>query len=147
MLSVNLPRLRSRDREVDLTRVPSSVVVSVFSSRGSAVFAVLEADFHFEFPAIDQAENRPPVPNSFHSEMLMLGRDNLYALLNAMGLTGVAVEIGVYKGDFALRMLRNWSGSRLGRLTIYNELFGDVQGQCLMVFQIRNGGSLAPLAR
>ena len=77
----------------------------------------------------------------------MLGRDNLYALLNAMRLTGVAVEIGVYKGDFAMRMLRNWSGSRLGRLTIYNEFFGDVQGQCLMVFQIRNGGSLAPLAR
>lgn len=145
VLSVDLPRLRLQDPSADLTQVQSSIAVSVFSSRGNAVYAVLEANFHFEFGATGETtRNRTPVPNSFHAEILRLGRDNFYALLNAMGLTGVAVEIGVYTGDFAMRMLRNWRGNRFGRIVLFS--FRRCHSNVLPN-QICNGGSLAPLVR
>ena len=112
---------------VDLPRLPAgrpvggegegqgqlSVSVSVFSPTDNLLFASLQAAIGFEFGSRDRRNPaRRQVPSGFHAEMARLGRDQLFSLLNALDLTGVAVEVGVFKAEFALRMLKNWRGDR-----------------------------------
>jgi hypothetical protein len=67
-------------------------------------------------------------------------RDQLPELLNALGLTRHAAEIGVYKGEFSELLLSRWQGSKL--LSIdpwqpdenvsadrYERFFGEAQGR------------------
>lgn len=42
-----------------------------------------------------------------------LDRNNLPEKLNQMGLTGVGVEIGTHRGDYAKILLEKWSGKKL----------------------------------
>src|SRR4051812_4844628 len=43
----------------------------------------------------------------------MQSRDELGRYLNALGLLGLGVEVGVYRGEFARQILRTWRGQKL----------------------------------
>jgi hypothetical protein len=43
----------------------------------------------------------------------IIDRTQLGFLLNRMNLTGVGVEVGVFRGDYAVELLRSWKGSLL----------------------------------
>lgn len=46
-------------------------------------------------------------------------RDDLPAFLNRHGLTGYAVELGTYLGEFAETILKTWTGKRLNLIDPY----------------------------
>jgi hypothetical protein len=53
------------------------------------------------------------------------GREEFPALLNQLGLTGTAIEVGVWHGDHARQILQNWEGEKLILIDPY-QAPGDV---------------------
>lgn len=55
-------------------------------------------------------------------------RDQFGALLNARGLLGQAVEVGVHRGEFAEQLLATWSGRRLHCVDPWQDHLPDYDG-------------------
>jgi hypothetical protein len=61
---------------------------------------------------------------AYHSMMLDLSREDGFPyLLNSLGLTGIAAEIGVRNGELAIEMLEKWNGKRYLLQITFNLFF------------------------
>ena len=119
VLFVNIPPLDEMAVDED-GRTKIRIIVSDVQT--SSLLAVLSVQVLFRFGSVLQQQQRHEqgqvkgreayVRSIIHSEMFRLTRNNFYALLNALNLTSVAVEVGVCEGEFSLNMLQNWRGER-----------------------------------
>ena len=119
VIHANLPPLE----EMNLDPGHASTVISIIDPTDSTVLASLSANLLFSFGSSSlQSHQRqedihkPPI--DFHNQMYRLQREDLFALLNAMNLTGVALEVGVCEGLFASNMLKNWRGERSSKIIV-----------------------------
>jgi len=56
-------------------------------------------------------------------------RNEFPLLLNAAGLVGEGVEVGVYRGEFSLKILKRWNGKRLHLVDLWSTIEDDGAGR------------------
>lgn len=58
--------------------------------------------------------------------MSMKVREDLPSFLNEMALTGIGVEVGVLRGDFAWHILKQWNGRKLYCVDAWRHISGNI---------------------
>lgn len=66
-------------------------------------------------------------PRMWQSIPPLLCRDQLPELANKLGLTGVAAEIGVYKGEFSATVLKRWNGEHYWMIDAWEQRTNDTK--------------------